>query len=167
MALISNGGQAPGGRGPIQSPRSGGDTSGDRYEGLQNLNEVFSSSDAGTANLNYIPLSSQCTAKSKAGIHSGQRPGLYSVAAPLPRMPQKLLSRFDPFRHTFRRCLRCQALRDQYGAVRTFRGATLSLTDDLDEPTSALLRVPTRRGRTLRTSPNPYSTNGTRRQHDN
>jgi hypothetical protein len=41
---------------------------------------------------------------------------------PLPQMPQKLLSRFDPFLHTLQLCLLFQALQDQHDAVQTFLG---------------------------------------------
>ena len=62
-----------GDRGPTQSRRSGGETSGDRHEGVHTVNEV-SSSDVGSARLNCIPLSSQFKASSNGGIHSGHPP---------------------------------------------------------------------------------------------
>jgi len=41
---------------------------------------------------------------------------------PLPQMPQKLLSRFDPFLHILQLYPLFQALQDQHGAVPTFLG---------------------------------------------
>ena len=58
----------------IHSRSLGGGTSGDRHEELPRINELLPSSDGGSVNPSYLPISSQFKVSSKERIQSSQRP---------------------------------------------------------------------------------------------